>query len=76
MTRPFFASQPANKPSRAKAPEGNLSTGIARARSERLPLDAQRGRREPEVRLVAGARAFICDSCIATLDETFSASPS
>jgi ClpX C4-type zinc finger len=29
------------------------------------------GRGEPEVRLAAGARAFICDSCISILSETF-----
>lgn len=34
------------------------------------------GRGQPEVRLAAGARAFICDSCVSTLNETFSANPS
>lgn len=34
------------------------------------------GRGEPEVRLAAGARAFICDACVSTLSETFSADPS
>ncbi len=29
------------------------------------------GRSEPEVRLAAGARGFICDSCVATLNEAF-----
>ena len=30
------------------------------------------GRREPEVRLAAGATAFICNSCVATLSEALS----
>ncbi|HMK79658.1 MAG TPA: ClpX C4-type zinc finger protein [Xanthobacteraceae bacterium] len=29
------------------------------------------GRGEPEVRLAAGARAFICNSCVATLGDVF-----
>jgi RNA polymerase-binding transcription factor DksA len=29
------------------------------------------GRKPPEVRLAAGPSAFICDSCVATLSETF-----
>jgi len=33
------------------------------------------GRGEPEVRLAAGARAFICDACVSTFSDVFGTKP-
>ena len=39
--------------------------------SEAPPSCSFCGKREPEVRLAAGAKAFICDSCVQMLSRTF-----
>ena len=39
--------------------------------AEREPACSFCGRKPPEIRLAAGAKAFICDSCVLTLGEAF-----
>lgn len=47
----------------------------AKSAADEQPACSFCGRGEPEVRLAAGARAFICDACVATLTEVFGTKP-
>jgi hypothetical protein len=44
---------------------------VSAVRASETPSCSFCGRREPEVRLAAGAKAFICDSCVKLLTGVF-----